>query len=426
MLSKAKSGSMPAQQQGGAQNKLLDKVIAMNMLNYENQTDVNVVEKRSLIRYPAQRGEYNNGEVVEFRMSSSDAYTYGPNCYLTFVLQFVGGNNAERLYGETGILGAVKHSDLKSSSGAEILNETEIARKFAIEEDFKTEHTYAEKEDVSYYSSLFPQGGNAADPAGARFVIPLSMVCSLFKNEQLLPGLGLLSNSTLRLTLGTVAELLRVAGAATGYRIVRPEIYLDECQLTDTVQRRLNEISSRKGSGLSLVCKTWYSQSASVGAGVTQIEISMENSVSRACDVVGQVSLADGNANHYNSVGWDGNGGDLSGYIYRLGSMRFPDERVASAEVAYTNALIANGKFNKHDKPCMVTISDYAGPRNAVCTSLERSEIVNLSGYSVNTTRRLRLELNFTAGGAAPATAFMYLNYYRYINIHLDAISVKS
>lgn len=401
-------------------NSIEDKLILANLMDYSPMTDLNIVDRRSLIRYEFSRQTYTNGEPMECRFGSSDCYIYGRNCYLSFSIRIPaggGGDGGTRLSVKAGAIAPFLHCDYKSSSGAEIDNLQHVNVHYAMSEPYKNKQNFKLKGAATL---IHPPAAQQFDgQVLVDFCVPLELLCPIFGYEGLLPSLGLTSSSVLKFILAQPDEVFQQSGVAvTRYEIVNPVLMVDQFILNDSIQRRLNEMSSRRGPGLAITWDSWYHQSAQTN--VTSLELQMQNSVSRAhrawacCRATVQGSEGGDDFDSVNSV---------SEYIYRLGSLRFPDQTVTRRTEAYANTLRAFDKY-VNGVECDVSFVEYNNNFPIVATGFSRSTCLNLSGYAVNSDRRLRLALTKT--GAEVRRYDMFLEYKRYANIHLDLISVKA
>jgi hypothetical protein len=412
----------------------VDKLIKANFLDYQVPADINVVDRRSHVRHQFDQQSYAAGQVMTCRLGSGDSYIYGRNSYLSFDLT-VGTQDAG--FGVGSAINLIRDAELKSSSGAE-LDHVERVNLFKVKEKAYTM-------PVSYFfsgkgSSLhYWRDGNGYVPAGTTIqcCIPLCDVLPLFDYDGLLPSLGFISGSTLKITLEDAATaMLWTVGVGT-ITVSNPVLVAEEYVLTDGVQKRLNEMSGSQGSGLSLVWKSWYHNHTISSA--ASVELQMANSVSKAVMSFGflrsEASVAGATADSIASL----SSAAITQYRFALGNLRFPDERCTRDAEAYTNALIGFGQYDSIHQPmaglqgfttdAVILADENAGWENhsrsgsqTVCTSLERSHILALSGYGVNSDRLLRL--NITKSATADRLD-MFLVYHRYARVFLDRSVIK-
>ena len=197
----------------------------------------------------------------------------------------------------------------------------------------------------------------------------------------------------------------------------------DELILSDAFAKRIQIMSARKGPGLSLMWESHYHSATSTNA--TSVELQMANAVSRATEAFACVRTT-ASIDTQNTDSFASKGDTVTAYQVKLGSLRFPDRRVAwadtNADEAFANSLIA---FNSYDKPCSVTRAEYtaAAGKQVFATSFERHHILQLSGIGVNGSRLLRV--NLTKAGNAE-TVDLFMSYVRFCSVHLDSQTVST
>lgn len=259
------------------------------------------------------------------------------------------------------------------------------------------------------------------------------------------------------------------------YVINQPEIALCSIQLTDAIQRTLNEFSSI--NGLEIVYADYDRTSTPLQGNSVPIYTEVRKSASRALAAFGRVVNASPSPYRYDSfasafnVYWNN-------YQWQLGSLYFPQQRVESRETVpelkrdgvlvsmYSYTQDAFDRYHPKAAPTMATMrgtgieynvwqrhptethaghepSQYLAPYSAfgkwgsfvngattVATTLERSTLFDLSGIPINNSRVLALrgevdmsayalDLNFRA------QLFIFLKYVRLARVFLVNCEVE-
>jgi hypothetical protein len=226
-----------------------------------------------------------------------------------------------------------------------------------------------------------------------KFLIPLSMISGIFKFDRLLPSM-FMSGLRFDFLLETAAKAVLVSSNARGYadatpptfpavvkdanwEILRPRIILDSYQLTDSVQRVLNEEAATRG--LELVFKSWHTtQFSMTGTGRVETTLQMRKAVSRALSILTLMYEKDTgaqtkNSDYFANIAWDVIESQL-----RIGSLYFPQQPIRNkagyltARECYYHFLRAAGRLGcgKHSSgisyeqfvgPCIVTPNQTVG-----------------------------------------------------------------
>lgn len=247
----------------------------------------------------------------------------------------------------------------------------------------------------------------------------------------------------------------------TSYIINQPEIALCSVQLTDAIQRTLNEFSSI--NGLEIVYADYDRTSTPLQGTTVPIYTEVRKSASRALAAFGRVVrntadtyAYDGFASAWN-VYWNN-------YQWQLGSLYFPQQRVESRETVpeyrhdgllammYSYTEDAFDRYHPKAAPTMATMrgtgieynvldlhptetlaghepSDFLAPKSVygkwgsfvngattVATTLERSTLFDLSGIPINNSRVLALrgEVDMSAqANDYRALLYIFLKYVR-------------
>jgi hypothetical protein len=421
------TGTHPFREKKGRKDQV-DQILAANFLDYQPVSNISVVDKRSQIRHEFRQQSYEVGNspvTMELRMGGGDSFIYGPNSYLSFKLK-VDQNTAG--FGAGSALSLFRDAEMKSQNG----NEIDRVEQVGLYANQHIKYTH----DASYFTSGqaeligFDDTFNGLVATQDRtYIIPLKFILPIFGYPGLLPSSGLTAGSVIRLTLQDVTTALVANGAVANYTITDPRIVTDELVLTDAFAKRLQLMSARSGPGLSITWESWYHQQERSAAGT--VEVLMANSVSRACRSFGLVRDAPVAA-ATDSITALSNPDTIEQYQFKLGNLRFPDQRCTDQEEHFANALIAFGSYDKEhgvgaNRAAYVNTANGANPIDAgnrvVAASFERNHILSLSGISVNGNRLLRLNLN---KDAQDHFVDLFMSYTKHASIHLDTNLISS
>ncbi len=265
-----------------------------------------------------------------------------------------------------------------------------------------------------------------------------------------------------------------VTGATplSGYNILQPEFSLCSVQMSDAVQRHLNEFSSV--NGLEIVYTDWDRTSAPLNGAVVPVYTEIRKSASRALQLVAVVTDASSDPFKRNSFAsipnstWDH-------YQVQLGSLYFPQQRVEDRSgtqllrqdgmysMCYAYALDSFDRFHPKAAPTMLSLrgdslapglqgnasldtyaefnpdtylvpnsifgkyGSFANGALCIATTLERSTMFDLSGIPINNSRVLAIrgDFRFPANGTQTGTLFGFLKYVRVARVFLINVEVE-
>lgn len=222
----------------------------------------------------------------------------------------------------------------------------------------------------------------------------------------------------------------------TDYTIQSPSISLCSIQLTDAIQRTLNEFSSV--NGLEVVYADYDRTSVPISTGTNAVYLEVRKSASRALQAFARVTPTTVDSYRYDSFASIA-GSFWNHYQWQLGSLYFPNQRVQDnnsiLEIARDNMVVmayaycqdAFDRFHPKAAPTMSTLrgygvdydvrkrhpteisaehgpSAYLAPQSSfgkwgsfangattIATTLERSTLFDLSGIPINNSRVLAL-----------------------------------
>lgn len=258
----------------------------------------------------------------------------------------------------------------------------------------------------------------------------------------------------------------------TSYTINNPFFQLCSIQLTDAIQRHLNEYSAT--NGLEIVYADWDRTAQSLQGTTTTVYTEVRKSASRALMAFSVVTKPLSGSSYYeDSYRSEGYWTD---YQYQLGSLYFPQQRVESKgssapasiqdnmyALTYNYALDAWDRYHPKAAPTMVSLrgslmplggrfdlyeteqpyetrddswlvvqspfgqtGSFANGAQCVAVTLERSTMFDLSGIPINNSRVLAIRGTFVLPpDVTTVTQYVFLKYVRLARVFLINCEVE-
>ena len=213
-----------------------------------------------------------------------------------------------------------------------------------------------------------------------RCVLPMSLISGLFSYENLLPS-ALMSGLRIEIQLAPGVQAIRAREGATGYGIDKCRIECDCYNLTDSIQRQLNE--SAASSGLEVVFRSYFSTLSSRTTNTANIE--SRRAVSRGLTALYREVPADrtmGNPDPMATRAFN-----VTSFQARVGSLYFPNSQITgpselpAAADCYFMALKSFGQYNTNIPSHLASsYESYVNDTSVLAVGLERSNVLDLSG----------------------------------------------
>ena len=326
-----------------------------------------------------------------------------------------------------------------------------------------TAHVYVPSAGLDNNSNL-SVNQDSGKSTTKRVTIPLSSLSQFFRTtDKLLPAAlasGLrfefqLNNNKLPFVAygskGTAAYETDFANpikdASVAFTIENPRIVCDSYQLTDSIQRAMNETIASSGIEMPFVA-THYSSYSSSGQ---DAHVEVRKAVSRALTVVSKITDAtDTGDTDTDSVDttrfgeitaraagatlrkYLGCGAGLLEYQARVGSLYFPHQKIsaktsaqAARELYYHTLRGASAAFKRPNTPGSLTWHDFSNTSNSVWTDLERSSVQNLTGIPINNSRVVELAFKSEPGALDSKAILVFLFYVRLVRVFLNNVEVE-
>lgn len=500
-------------------------LIAVNNLRYELPPDLSVVTSRTNVDHFFHSTSYTANQRMVAQLNSGSAYIDPQNTYLTFDLTVASGDTNERItFGDGSAVNLFEDLSIVSRSGDEI-ERSEAIWNLAPEQDraehgeewFKSTGELMGYRRIPYRGQVsgrdaFVVGGTdiAADiglsdtnivkygtlDVGAlaartntgaastrqRYCIPMGCLSQFFRSTDKLIPAALASGLRFEFTLraGIWTPFVKIAQGAsraiddTGanvptWTINNPRIVCDSYQLTDSIQRAMNETIASSGIEMPFVAvhHTTYAT-----GGQNSVQVELRKAVSRALTLTTKLH----NPEQAESETWDatwtpsrvdttvpatpvrrvGTGSGFTEFQVRVGSLYFPHQRLRAPDPSSCQRELwhhtlrgSRSAFKRPSHASASTWIDFITNHNVIWTDLERSNVQNLTGIPVNNSRVIELAATFgeqagviTYTGAyqavphvdgsvvgSPASTnaslSLYLHYVRLVRVFLNNVEVE-
>jgi hypothetical protein len=292
-----------------------------------------------------------------------------------------------------------------------------------------------------------------------KFLIPLSSLSQFFRTTDKLIPAALASGLRVEFQLNPAtlpfvaydmlptkageAEAWKLNGAPyndplISYVITNPRMLLDSYQLTDSIQRAMNETIASSGIEMPYVASyhTGYIQ----GGNSNQFNIEIRKAVSRALTVVtkpistlaARTTALDAHNTPENKY-VQGVGFNLTSYQARVGSLHFPHQPLANVNPAslvkdlYHHTLRGGAAaFKRPNAPGATSWSRFCTDKTVIWTDLERSSVQNLTGIPINNSRVVELMLTTKNGMLNKNLELQtFLFYVRLVRVFLNNVEVE-
>jgi hypothetical protein len=459
-------------------------LIAVNDLNYVLEPDLSVASNKTHKNHYFQSMDYNSNQAaiciinsgadyIDTRRSWLELevevkYPDGPGDYVIRSNFSSAENTAATTQGPDtrtnasfGMHGSacnmIESIRISTRSGDELVNLTD----FNLMSNILIPLQYG-REWVDGPGQLMGFGGGIKNGTPTRFAIPMYILAPLFGYGRLMPAM-LMSGMRIEIKWAPAVKAFQSVRLATDpasstgkvirpeervgtYTIKNPKFVLSSIQLSDSIQRALNELSAT--NGLEIVYTDYATTNYAPTNSLTSINTEIRKSCSRALKAFARVrnvsynkdryTLADSffepsNAGGEKGIGLEESNDSFRGdrrfsfleYQWQLGSLYFPQQPVIGngssnmcAVSAYAHLLEACDKFHDNapifntfsgipdggnlksysTRAALLSLTDgekgtsgFSGQNSTIAVTLERSTMFNLAGVPVNNSRVLAL-----------------------------------
>ena len=437
-------------------------LVSLNQLDYVLQPDLSVATSRNMKRHYFQQTTYApNNDAICILNSGAD-YIDPQHSYLHLKIKNAGAAVTHAL-GAGSACNFIQRVVLTTRSGDELERVEDVNKLAAVLARYtKSPDWFSTSGTMCGYSGYYDaeaafagitapdakqrttNGYLIAPSTSADFVIPLGELFGLFRSfDRLLPSM-LCSGLRFEIHFADVKDAGYNTYTTTpvdlNWSVEEISIMADSYQLTDSIQRVLNEEASIKG--LELVFTSWYHNSKDLTTAANgEVNIELRKAVSRALGVLYKVSPKVGTINGIDPFISKKRDTEKD-FQLRLGSLYFPQQIIKKPMELYHHSLRGWGKLKTPSAPGNVSFPDFARNLGAVYTDLERSTTQKLTGVPVNNSRIIQIrgieDGNTTIGSgtneiakrstSATVTAWkadVWLHYVRLARVFLQNVEVE-
>ena len=286
--------------------------------------------------------------------------------------------------------------------------------------------------------------------------IPCYLLGGLFKYKRLLPSM-LCSGLRVEMEFESSDRAFRLYDSTApnawpsidpnmpglyNYEIQNPQFRLRSVQLTDSLQRALNEQSAV--NGLEIVYCDYETTTAVIPPGGNSFNVEVRKACSRALRASARTrsyatsGVFPGVLGNYRELAFDSftsnnvGAGQANTYQWQLGSLYFPHQRLAHRANPSHALLWHLTQWNgvptgDTSQPGTINRRNFDGNAQTLLVSLERSSLFALSGVPINNSRVLALQYLGDAANAANVQTLVtcYLKYVKLARVFLLNIEVE-
>lgn len=415
-----------------------ETMLRVNSLVYEFPPQLSVSSKRHRVTNYFQRNSYNPSETMVLDSQTGSTFVYGPDSYLTFSVQ---SDGADGTFGSGSCLNFFSTIRVKTRGGQE-LNRIENFNVLA------SKHAKWTNEDSWLNSEASSLGfANGAVPSilhtvskdlKTQYTIPLKYMAPIFAQSKLLPP-QLCEGLRLEIELEKSATVLVGAGV-TGYTISQPQILFDATTIADGFTRRIGEISATQG--LNILYTNFYSNQVSGSAGQSSFNYDVKKAASKCM----RLWVVSRNNTFVNAAASDSMGSlpyDYSSVSTHIGADYVPNVPIKISGMVATDN---NGGVNSANVRLtseayyhvLSAVRDQELPKyptvplehinynvinkldTVLVFSYNKSTLDNISGYEVNNSRALIVDLEMNTvvnGGSTVRRIDNWMEHLRNVNI---------
>ena len=421
--------------------------LLVNNLVYVSPENLSLAVNRSYQKMYFQKQNYGQFETARCDLNSGTAYIDPENSYLKFCVQLTVASGSPDAYcslGSGSAMNFIRTVTIRSKSGVELARD-EFANVYSRINVLNTESAEylrtvgsVEGWDVpSIQTGVFAGTFNLSNTSKFAYSLPLKRLSTFFdpKKNNLLPA-SLISGLSMEIIFENVNQsvvLIRtdppvVPATVTGYIISDISLNCDCVQLTDDTQKTLNNVSA--SNGLEVTYGRIYTSINDVPNSTTNISAQIRKAVSNASHAVAVIM----NPTAINNILVDSFKTlrpDFSSIQWRLGSLYFPNQPIQPVPNVYLFDIVdlfnmnkmTYNKFKQSHNESVVSYDMFKEQGcGSVCVSLERTQELELSGCSLNNSRVLELDGQFTS--PANRSVYVFLVYNCVSRSYIDNVSV--
>jgi len=460
--------------QGGGDLSKRQGLIAVNDLTYVLEPDLSVATNKTHKVHFFQANNYTSGQNAICILNSGADYIDTRRSWLQFDVTLPGEDNGH--FGANGSACNLISQITVSTRSGDVLCQL---FDYNLMQAILLPITY-DKGWVDTVGQTMGFGGKIKSGSKQRLMIPMYVLAPLFSYGRLMPAM-LMSGLRIEILWADTKTALEMKGGDVfpAYTVSDPQFVLSSIQLSDSIQRSLNELSAT--NGLEIVYTDYERTPFTQNNALTNAHIEIRKSCSRALKAFARIRQRnfdqrvvddEAKANPLyisGGVGPEGrydsfkseNQAPVFEYQWQLGSLYFPQQPVRAPENAegckqvklstYSHLLEACDKYHDgarpmytsyygtHAKPftyrTIATSDDtddtgsYVHDAHTIAVTLERSTMFNLAGVPVNNSRVLTLHARLLGSSSEVAVPNrqidVFLKYVKLARVFLNNVEVE-
>ena len=487
-------------------------LIAVNDLTYVLEPDLSVASNKTFKKHFFQSNTYTAGQQAICILNSGADYIDTRRSWLQFDVSLPPADaGSTGLFGVHGsALNLIRDITISTRSGDELCRITDLnlLSNMLLPVTHDTEWFRKQGRLMGYGGCVSGVGAGGATKIqakrdlsnGTRLSIPMYCLCPLFSYGRLMPAMlmsGLRVEINWEVSDRAFKGITSTSGARIGntttdkigeYTINNPQFVLSSVQLSDSIQRALNELSAT--NGLEIVYVDYEKTVLNNNSPLDTFNCEVRKSCSRALKAFARVRTTGGGgtADHHRDSFCAESTFPFLSYQWQLGSLYFPQQKVEGktrltcANEAYNHVLEACDKYHGggrqpymtyqgdgrdqlgaseihlYNTGCDTVGEDYtqelketktpecvlgrkgsfANDQHMLAVTLERSTMFSLAGVPVNNSRVLAIRGStvnttgdFQTDGAGPNAGpiirqmDIYLKYVKLARVFLNNVEVE-
>lgn len=449
-------------------------LVSLNNLDYVLQPDLSVATSRTMKRHFFQQRDYKPGNDAICILNSGAEYIDPQHTYLTFEVENKATDSTIAL-GCGSAVNFIQRVVLTSRSGDEIERVEDVNKLSASLTRYIRDESwmdtvgsamgFGKKYDAftlpapvtvstgaTYIQDTSTDGVLLAPGHTRRFIVPLSELYGFYKINKLAPSMlmsGLrheihfANANDVGYNVYTVPCADGVSATDLNWEIKNISIMADSYQLTDSIQRVLNEEAAINGLEIPFMSFYHHHVDRAGESGLIDVNVELRKAVSRASGVLLR-----------NGIGARNQGPSIDPFLckkeysnethqLRVGSLYFPQQPTDNEVETYYHTLRSLGKLKTPSAPGSVSLANFRANLAITFTDLERSTTQKLSGIPVNNSRvaEIRGKHNFDlsasnqptqksvlVGTNLPVASWrtdVYIHYVRLLRVFLQNVEVE-
>ena len=436
------AGGAPGQGEGRGQRQ---GMLAVNDLNYVLAPDLSVAVNTTFKNHFFQSANYLNTQRAICLFNSGADYGDMRSSTLNFIIELTGPAGVNGYFGKNGsILNVIRSITVSSRSGDELSRTIDLNHLSAMQNGFRYSSNWMETVGQTIGVGEGVLASDHSTQNQQQFCIPLYLLSDFFAYGRMMPAM-VLGGLRLEIEWETAATCFQAIDAISnnaatvpvaGYTIVNPFVAMRSVQLTDGVQRALNEMSAV--NGLEIVYCDYERTEQSLGQ-TTSLHLEVRKAASRALKATLSTrptpDITDGLKDSFRSENFLYNQ-----WQWQLGSLYFPQQPVKALNSephliipeSYQRTLVTYGTYKGDQSRTSAVPLRNTG--NWLDGNFASSVVSSSGGYLTTADATATNLLTYTPpGGGAVAESFVSVgdhidlsgSVYTVIDVTVNAITVS-